>query len=432
MKKENLKKIIKQQEFYFFPKKQVSREALVSIKTSNKNEEIVIISGIRRCGKSTLLNIFRKTEKDKNYCLNFDDFRLINFDLLDFEKLEECFYELYGEESIFYFDEIQNIKGWERYVRTLYEKKKKVFITGSNASMLSYELGTHLTGRNIKIELFPFSFEEFLSLKGCDYQKLNFYLIKDKDKILKKFDEYLDKGGFPQYIKTNDKNILREIYKDIIFRDILVRHKLKNERIIQELCFFLISNISKEISFNKLKNLLSLSNTNTIKQYLSYLENSYLFFSINKFDYSLKKQIVNNKKIYCIDNAISKIIGFQFSENIGRQLENLVFIELKRKGLEIYFHKRKKECDFLIKKRNKIKEAIQVTKSISEIDTKKREIAGLIEAMEEHNLKRGLILTYDEEDEFKIDGFKIIVKPIWKWLISHESFAQLSFVTFLL
>ena len=396
----------------------VEREIYDKVNFNSKNKEIVIITGIRRCGKSTLLNEFRNKQKYSNYYLNFDDFRLAFFEVLDFQKLEESFLELFGIENIFYFDEIQNINYWERYIRTLYDKNKKIYLTGSNASMLSYELGTHLTGRNIKIEMFPFSFSEFLKFKKVKVEKDDFFITEKRSLLKKEFLNYLNYGGFPQFVKTKNKDILKEIYKDILFKDIIVRHKLKDEKTIQELCYLLVSNISKEISFNKLKNILNLSNMITVKNYLSYLENSYLFFTINKFDYSLKKQIYDNKKIYIIDTSLINVISFKFSEDFGRQLENIVFMHFKRKSIyEIFYHKKKFECDFLLKEKDKIVKAVQVTKSLN-YDNEKREVMGLVEASNEYNLKEGLLLTYeDDEREFIKEGIKIKVRQIWKYLL---------------
>ena len=418
IEKNILKLIIKDQKYNENNLDIVEREIYNKVNLNSKNKEIVIITGIRRCGKSTLLNEFRKKQKYDNYYLNFDDFRLAFFEVLDFQKLEESFLELFGIENIFYFDEIQNINHWERYIRTLYDKSKKIYLTGSNASMLSYELGTHLTGRNIKIEMFPFSFIEFLKFKKIEVEKDDFFITEKRSLLKKEFLDYMTYGGFPQFVKTKNKDILKEIYKDILFKDIIVRHKLKDEKTIQELCYLLISNISKEISFNKLKNILNLSNMITVKNYLNYLENSYLFFTINKFDYSLKKQIYDNKKIYIIDTSLINIISFKFNEDFGRQLENLVFMHYKRKSIyEIFYHKKKFECDFLLKEKDKIVKAVQVTKSLN-YENEKREVLGLVEAALEYDLKEGLLLTYeDEERDFVKDKIKIKVRQIWKYLI---------------
>ncbi|MDD3175479.1 MAG: DUF4143 domain-containing protein [Candidatus Nanoarchaeia archaeon] len=197
----------------------------------------------------------------------------------------------------------------------------------------------------------------------------------------------------------------------------LVRYKLSDERSLKELAKYLLSNVGKEFSYNKLKKSLDFGSLNTVKNYISYLENSYLIFSVEKYDNSLKKQLIANKKVYSIDTSFINNVSFKISEDYGRILENVVFIELKRREKEIYYHKDNKECDFVIRDGLNIVEAIQVTKNLSSEETKKREIEGLIEAMNKYKLKNGLILTDDEENEFIIENKKIIVKPIWKWLL---------------
>ena len=293
--------------------------------------------------------------------------------------------------------------GWEKYIRQLVDSGKDVIITGSNASMLSNELGTRLTGRHLTQELYPFSYREFLKLKKKKQGRLS-------------FKEYLQKGGFPEYIKTDEADILKNLFLDIFYRDVLQRNELRNETAIKSLLHYLISNIGKETSYNNLKKLIGVKSGNTITQFIDHFEQAYLLFSIKKFDYSIKKQMVNPKKIYCIDNAIINTNAFTFSENKGRLLENTVFLELKRKGKEIYYHKEKFECDFLIFEKSKISSAIQVCYNI-ERENKERELRGLSEAMQKYDLKEGIILTFDQEDKFELDNRKISMIPVWKWLV---------------
>jgi uncharacterized protein len=366
------------------------------------NKFVTIISGIRRCGKSTLVRQFLRKKKPIYY-IYFEDIALAEFELKDFIQLEEVFKEELGNNGVFFFDEIQNILGWEKYVRQLVDKGEKIIITGSNATLLSRELGTRLTGRNIIQELYPFSYSEFLKIKNNSHSILL-------------FEEYLKKGGFPEYLKSNDIIILKNLFHDIFYRDILQRNEIRSEAEIKSLLYYLISNIGKESSYNKLKDLINVGSTNTIIQFIDHFEQAYLIFSLKKFDFSLKKQLVNPKKIYCIDNGIININSFSFSENKGRLLENLVFIELKRRNKEIYYHREKHECDFVIKEKEKIVEAIQVCYELNH-DNKDREFKGLLEAMNKHKLKQGLLLTYDHEEELIIENKKIIIKPVWKWLL---------------
>lgn len=359
-----------------------------------------VISGIRRCGKSVLSKQLIKNEK--TYYFHFENVQLTNFTTTDFTKLDECFKEKIGENGIYLLDEIQNIQGWEIYVRQLVDAGNKVIVTGSNASMLSKELGTRLTGRHLSYELYPFSFSEYLKL------------TKQK-RSLQSFDNFFNEGGFPEYINTKSNEILENLFQDIFYRDILVRNDIKKENELKQFIAFISSNVGVEISYSKLKKLLGLGSHNTISQFILACEQAYLFFQINKYDHSVKKQVINPKKIYCIDNALLRLNSFSFSENKGRYLENLAFIELKRTHKNIFYYKNKGECDFIIQKKNKITQAIQICYELNE-ENKKREFEGLIAALKEFKLNEGLILTYNEDDEFEIENKKIIVKSVWNWL----------------
>ena len=363
MDKEKLKKIIISQQELFDKENFIERENLEKIKKSFKYDFVTILSGIRRCGKSTILDYLRNTNNHKYY-INFDDEKLSDFEIKDFEKLEECFLELFDKQNTFYFDEIQNIKGFEKFIRRLHNEKKKVFIAGSNANLLSKELGTHLTGRYIRQEIFPFSFKEYLNYKKIKVQKEDFYKVEKCIKIKKTFEKYLKFGGFPQFFKQKERDFLYFLFENIIYKDVILRYNIKNQTTIKEICKFLISNVSKPISFSKIKDLFNLSSATTVKEYINYLEEVYLFFTINKFDYSYKKQLVNSKKIYSIDTAFSSYLSFKFSEDLGRQLENIVFLYFKRESkYEIFYHKDNFECDFLLKEKDKIVKAVQVTKT---------------------------------------------------------------------
>ncbi len=417
MDKNRIKKIILDQSLIKEKKDIIKRELENDIEKNKKSKQILILSGIRRCGKSTLLHKIRSKNKESDYYLNFDDERLIDFKVDDFQKLYEIFLELFGEQKTFYFDEIQNIENWERFVRRIHDDGNKIYITGSNASMLSRELGTHLTGRHVQKKLFPFSFREFLNYNNIRISNVERLDTRESIKMKKAFNLFFKKGGFPEYLKTNDIEYLKSLYESIIYRDIVTRYKLTNEKQIKELVFYSASNIGKEVSFNSLKNVIGVKNSTTVKEYFGYLENSFLVFLLPKYDYSLKKQIYYNKKLYIIDNALAQAVGFRFSEDYGRMLENIVFLELKRRAKEIFYHQAKKECDFIIKEGIKIVEAIQIVKTMSEEKTRKREMDGLIEAMEAYKLKQGLILTEDEEGEEMIANKKIKIMPVWKWLL---------------
>ena len=302
-------------------------------------------------------------------------------------------------------------------------KGSKFFITGSNASLLSKELGAKLTGRNVNVELFPFSFMEFLSFKGFKLSKNGLSLTAERAVIKKHFAEYLKHGGMPEYLKYQDTTILKRVYEDILYRDIVARYGIKQVKPLRELGLYLLSNIGGTFSYNNLKKILGLGSMNTIKSYADFLENSYLIFLISKFSYSLKQQFVSLKKIYCIDNGLAEAVAFQFSRNKGKFLENLVFLELRRKFQEIYYYKTSNnlEVDFLIKSGKNDLKLIQVADSLDNDKTRHRELAALMKAMDELKLKTALILTEDTEEEIKQGEKVIIVKPIYKWLMQKDS-----------
>ena len=383
-----------------------------------KGEDIVVISGIRRCGKSTLLHQIRSESNEKDYYLNFDDERLLNFKVDDFQLLHETFIELFGQQKTFWFDEIQNIKGWERFVRRIYDYGNKVFITGSNATMLSKDLGTHLTGRFVKHELYPFSFREFIDFSHFKTGTKDIYSTGEKAEIRRLYNEYFRSGGFPYYLKYKDDNYLKSLYESILYRDIMAKHNLTSERELKELIYLLASNVTRPNSNNRLAASIGLKNATTVKNYLDFIQDTYLLFAVNKFDYSARKQLQNARKIYFIDNALIRRLGFMFSEDKGRMLENMVFIELRRRGQEIFYYRGKRECDFILREGNKITGAIQVCYNLEDTDTQTREINGLLEAMVTHDLAEGLILTDDAEKDIEIQGKRIKIKPVFKWLLN--------------
>ena len=377
------------------------------------SKQITVISGIRRSGKSTLLKQISASVQGYYYC-NFEDERLLDFTHLDFQPLYEVFLETFGEQKVFFFDEIQNIAGWERFVRRLFGEGYKIFVTGSNAKLLSSELATSLTGRYLKLELYPFSFKEFLSFRQIPISR--HWTTREKSMLARQFQDYCALGGFPGVIKSGNKDELIQLYQDILIKDLLVRFKIREVKAFRELAFYLISNIAAPMSFNNLKKLLGFKSVMTVKNYSDFLEEAYIFFSVSKFDYSVKKQIINDRKIYCIDTGLSGAVGFSFSENRGRVLENIVFLELKRRGKEVYYYHGNGECDFLLRHGSVITTAIQVTDGLSQ-ENEKREVAGVLEAMDSHALKKGLILTLNQERDIVVGKSTVEVRPLLKWLL---------------
>ena len=383
-----------------------------------KSNEIVIITGIRRCGKSSLLKIISKKLKDKFVYINFDDIRFTDFKWENFEDIEEIVSEIYGVKTniTYLLDEIQNVPSWERWTNNLYSRKIKVFITGSNSSLLSSEISTFLTGRKRILKLFPFSFKEFLSFKGI---KINFETTNERREVFNLFNDYFEKGGFPLIVKNDDISLSKQYFEDIINRDIVKRYNVRKIKELNDLFLYLFSNVSQIYSYSTLKQVSGIKSQSNIKNYIEYLKNVFIASTINKFDYSVKKQKVSSSKFYTLDNSFLKTVAFNFSENKGSRLENLVFIELTRRGSDVYYHLGRKECDFVIKEGLKITKVIQVSTSLDNIQTRKREIEGVLDAMKSYNLKEGLILTYNQEEKIKENGKTIIVKPVWKWLLEN-------------
>lgn len=416
MNKNRLKStIIEQREDFVKARTYIDRVIPAEFVSGRK---ISVITGVRRCGKSTLL----KQIADKSegfYYLNFEDERLLDFVSADFDTVLEIFYELYGEGKIFLFDEIQEVKAWEKFIRRLFEQGEKIFVTGSNAKLLSSELSTALSGRHLRIELYPLSFSQYLLWNKFKFKEN--YTTKDKALIAGHLREYLEFGGFPEIIASRSKEELRQLYQDILIKDLLVRFKIRDSKSFREIALYLLSNTASPISFNSLAKIIGIKSVTTVKNYVDNFSEAYLFFSLFKFDYSVKKQLINDRKIYAIDTGIINAIAFKFSANSGHILENIVFLELKRRGQEIYYHKNKKECDFILRKGTKIFAVIQVAYSLADKKTREREISGLLEALSVYKLKEGLIITFDEEDEENIGDYKIKIVPVWKWLIGKLS-----------
>lgn len=387
----------------------VSRD--VDFKKYFTSKQIVVISGVRRSGKSTLLKQLSE-QVGRFYYINFDDERLVSFTVEDFQNLMIVFQKAYSAKTIF-IDEVQNIEQWERFVRRIYEEGYKIFVTGSNARLLSSELATHLTGRYIKIELYPFSFKEFLLYSKIDWTKKG---SVTRANILKRFDRYLVNGGFPEFVKHQDPEHLKRIYEDILYKDLLIRFKIREVKAFRELAGFLFANIATSVSYNALKNTLGFKSLMSVKNYIEFMKESYLVFEVYKYDYSLKKQFVSNKKVYGIDTGLRNTVAFSFSGDRGRLLENAVFLELRRRGKEVYFYKNKQECDFLLREKGRIVEALQVCLELSR-SNETREINALVEAMKTLRLHKGTLLTLHQEGDRTIGRHTINIVPVWKWLL---------------
>ena len=360
-----------------------------------------IITGIRRSGKSTLANQdFLKSGKNAFY-LNFDDPALYGFSAEDFPLLEEAIErfqkENVGSKSV-YFDEIQVVEGWEVFVNAQLRKKNLVTVTGSNASLLSSELGSRLTGRHLDYELFPFNFEEFCLLKKCEKNETA-------------FSDFLKYGGFPEYLIYNRSEILKRLFEDILMRDVVVRYGIKDVRSIKLLASYLASNCGNLVTGSKLSVQLGLKTTATILEYLSFFEQCYLFFFVPKFNYSAKAQTVNPKKVYCIDTGMIQNVTLSVNPDMGRMFENAVFIELRRRTKNVWYYSEAAfECDFLYGKDAVPENAVQVCYELSR-ENKEREVRGLVETCKKFPGVKGVIVTFNQKDKISYGGMIVEVVP---------------------
>lgn len=401
---------------------------LKKLEKLSQTEQVVVVTGVRRAGKSTILKQYiaskiKKGEERKNFLyVNLEEPKFRSELSLDFlQAIYEAYLEMLdpSPKPFLFFDEVQLIPGWETFVRGLHEKNKaNIFVSGSSAKLLSKEFATVLTGRHVDLKVYPLTFQEFLEFKKIILNdKLD--AISQKSKIKQLLKEYLEYGGFPLVVlKEEKREILTSYFEDILSKDVAERHRIKKVGKLRGLAQFYLTNVSSLASFRKIKEFLGLS-LDSVERFSFYLEEAYLLFLKNKFAYSLKEQEINPRKIYCIDNGLKNLVSFRFSENLGSSCENAVFLKLLVQGKEIFYWKGKRECDFLIKQGNKVIHAIQVCYDINK-ENEEREISGLLETLNEFKLKEGIIITGDLEGIREINRKEVIFIPLWKWLLTSK------------
>ena len=381
--------------------------------------EVLGISGVRRCGKSVLMQQIRARQQEQDYCLSFDDDRLLHFEVEDFQTLYEVFVEDFGLQHTFYLDEVQLVPGWERFIDRLYSHRNKVFVTGSNAYLLSRELGTLLTGRHLKQELWPMSMAEYMLLRGERWKQGDMFTTQGRARLQKLQNAYLQEGGFPQYLSTRNPRYLRELYNDIIYRDIVSRHRLPSDRQIREVAYYLASNYTHRSTYSAIAKATGIKSVDTVSDYIGYLEDAYLVGVLTKYDHKVGEQLRSPRKVYFVDNALVSQVGFSFSQDMGLKLENAVYAELRRREQEVFYYSDKQECDFIVRHGMQIVAAYQVTASMQNPETRVREEKGLIAAMDAFGLTEGYIITLDETGERRLpDGRIIRVLPYYRWVLT--------------
>jgi len=398
-----------------------------------KLDKVISVIGVRRSGKSTILKqivkkLIEKNMRENTLIVNFEDRRWLKLDLEFLNKVYDAYQEIIkprGKPYIF-LDEIQKVEKWERFVRSLNERKEaNILITGSSSELMSKELSSLLTGRTLEIEIFPLSFKEFLKFKKLrikDERDMAFNAAE----IRSLFIEYLEFGGFPEIVLVDDKRYKREIlwqyFDDIIGKDVIERFNIRNSRKIEILAKYYLTNISSPHTFNSISRFLKIP-VETISRYSNYLEISRLISFLKRFSFSLKEQENSPRKVYSIDIGLSNAIGFRFREDFGKIAENIVFLELKRREMksktEIFYWKDSygKEVDFVVKDDTSIKELIQVCWDISKPNTKERELKALVKAGKELKCRNLKVITWDYEGREEFKGKEIRFIPLWRWLL---------------
>lgn len=393
-------------------------------------KEIVDLVGPRRSGKSSILKLLIKrfNLNDNFLYINFEDpFFIENNEPQIIEEIISVFREYFNKNLRYiFFDEIQEIEQWEKALRKLRDSEDfKIFITGSSSKLLSKEISSLLTGRHLSFKVFPLSFSEFLAFKGIELGNKRDIILKEK-KLLKEFDSYFSIGGFPEVVLSQNRELLKNYFFDILQRDIVARYRIREKDILEKMAVYLLTNSGKILSVESLKKTFNLS-FSAASSYLGYFKDAFFVFDLPQFSYSLKKQSKALKKIYAVDTGFAESVSFKFFEDKGRVLENIVFLELKRKNNEIFYYKTKEglEVDFFIREKAMAKNLIQVSWSLSDPNTKERELKSLFFAMEETKLKNSLILTHaDEEETIRNDNKIITILPAWKWLLNFNGLNQ--------
>ncbi|MBQ3290638.1 MAG: ATP-binding protein [Kiritimatiellae bacterium] len=361
-----------------------------------------IVTGVRRCGKSTLLGQWAHSSGLRVVSVLFDDLRLMNFTPSDFVLLGKIISE--RKPQAIALDEIQDIDGWELFVNGLLNRGYAVFVTGSNAKMLSRELGTKLTGRHLDLQLQPFSYSEFIRFKGLERKG-------------ESIDEYLRTGGFPAYVASGNRQVLVELFNDIIYRDIVVRYNIANTAPIKQLAGYLLAHIGTRMAPSRLKDAIRVQSAKTVLEYFDHLTECCLIRRLEQYSGSPKARMLAHKKVYACDVALASLFDRGNQINLGHKLENVLFWHLRRKARDVTYHvdDKGRECDFVVEGEDGAFSAVQVCYELTD-DNMTREFDGLAAAARRFGLKSGVIVTCRQSDEAIHDGCEISVVPAADYL----------------
>lgn len=420
--KETLKEIIVSNEGFILKevKEILSREGILLPESLDK---VVVFYGVRRSGKTFILFDLMRKHKENSLYIDFEDERLMGFQLKDFEVLREAFFELKphvaGKTQLFLLDEVHNIKGWERFCRRAVERERiRIYISGSSSKVMPAEIHTELRGRSWSIEVLPFSFREYLRSKGVDVSDKGAPYGQTKSRIKQYFSEFMRWGGFPEVSLVSTElektKLLKEYFGAMFFRDLVERYRITNIPLLESLTDKLFSSFSTRFSltsfYKQYKDKFPFSK-DLLFRYYKYFPQSMLVFEVRMFAESTYKRMRNPPKNYLVDTGLCRRVT---SADSGRLLENIVYLELRRRGYEIYYFAENGECDFVARNGNNSFQSVQVCFEITE-ENLDREVGGLVEACKRLGSKEGILLVYDEERETSRDGVKISIVPVWKW-----------------
>ncbi len=399
---------------------------------------IVSIVGVRRCGKTYLMyqlidGLKEKVPHKNLIYINFEDDRLSPLDGSELSSLLNVYLQNFSpdpQHNIYLFlDEVQNVKGWEKTLRRIHDKNPKVsiVISGSSSKLLSSEIATSLRGRTLTFELYPFSFRSFLETKDVSIGYENIEFSPQKDLVIRCLKEYFEYGGFPKVVleEKEKTKILEEYYRAIFYRDIIERYEIRNIRLFEDFLKTIIQSSSSLFSYGKAVNFLKSVghrvSKGTLIEYMKYIESAFLAFEVPILSRAVKDQLQYPRKIYSIDTGLKNAVCFRTGEDMGKMAENIVFLELKRRGDSIYYWKDAvgHEVDFIIRKGLKVDKLIQVAWNIDE-KVQKREERALFKAMEMFDLKDGEVLTEDLLSDRKVGDKTIHYMPLWKWLLKDK------------
>jgi len=402
-------------------KKDIIERRLVSFHESDMRTDLLkVITGVRRCGKSVYAHLILRGLKYAY--INFDDERLMGLEAADLNDVYQVLREITPDAAALIFDEIQNVSGWELFINRLKRKGLQIVITGSNSNLLSQELSTHLTGRYLPYELFPFSFREYLDFFGKPASPDQGISTDQKADLLSMLDGYIQRGGFPEtFVLESPYGYLRELYDKLITRDIVLRYALQNVKALKDIALYLVSNFGNRFSYNRLRNMFDIKSVHTAQNYTEYLERVYLVFQLPAFSHKVSQHARHPRKIYCVDSGMINALAPRLTIDLGRMIENLVFLEMKRRGREIFFYPMPSgEVDFVVRDQNRVRQLVQVCLSVDNPETLKRELKSLCKASAELSCSNLVVLTWDTERDVLNAGTSIRLIPLWKWLLEKS------------